>query len=90
MKALLLLTATLLAALIPASAKADNTALVPVGAAATATFIELAASGVLTYPVAAMLPITGFFYLTFETEYKPYEALFGAGHVFYEYPNRKS
>ena len=70
------------------TAHADNLALAPVGATASAAIAEVAASGVLSPAVAAMVPVTGFFYLTFETKYKPFEAVFGKEHVFYEYPER--
>ena len=70
------------------TARADNLALAPVGAAVSAAIVEVAASGVLSPAVAVMFPVTGFLYLSFETEYKPFEAVFGKEHVFYEYPER--
>lgn len=82
----LLLIGAAIAGLSVSTAKADDLALIPVGMAASAAVIEVAASGVLTPAVAVMLPIVGFTYLAFETDYKPYEALFGKDRVFYEYP----
>ena len=89
MRKLLVCLAALFALITSNVARADNTALVPVVAATGLLVTELAVEGGLSTSIPAAAPIVGFFYLTFETDYKPFEAAFGKGHVFYEYPVAK-
>ena len=67
-------------------AKANDLALAPVGASVALVATEIITEGALTTALGVGAAVPLFMYATFETNYKPFEAAFGADHVFYEYP----